>query len=91
MDWKFIAFECELCMYYEICLRHRFYIFRSVDPMLKPFQPLRREFPPQALLPRSCRSCSSTMLLALKSLSSLLLHTKFTDLGNQIDRTGNPF
>ena len=26
MDWKFIAFECELCMYYEICLRHRFYL-----------------------------------------------------------------
>ena len=94
MDWKLMALECELCMYYEICLRHRFYIFRSVDPMLKPFQLLRREFPPQALRtpPSFLQVLQFYHALGLKIaiiITALLFYSKFTDLGNQIDHTGN--
>ena len=62
--WSWIL-KCELCMYHEICLHHRFYLFRGLVPMLKPFQLLRREFPLQALL---VPTVTSAMSLALKSL-----------------------
>ena len=73
MDWKLIAcdrvwswiLKCELCMYHEICLHHRFYFFRGLVPMLKRFQLLRQEFPLQALL---VPAVTSAMFLALKSL-----------------------
>ena len=38
-----------LCMYCEIYLHHRFYLFRSLAPMSKQFQLLRWEFQLQAL------------------------------------------
>ena len=84
MDWKLIAcdrawswiLKCELCMYHEICLHHRFYLFRDLVPMLKPFPLLRREF--------HCKHSSfrpvvtSAMFLAFKIALILLLRHFWT-------------
>ena len=61
----------EICMYCEIYLHHQFYLFRSLAPMLKQIQLLKWEF--QLHWHWNPRSCSSAMLLALKSISFFCL------------------
>ena len=58
-------------LYYEICLHHRFYLFRSLAPiMLKQFQLLRQEFQLQALKSSFLQFCHA---LGLKIALILLL------------------
>ena len=54
----------EICMYCEIYLHHRFYLFQSLAPMLKQFQLLRKEFQLQALKSWFLQFCHALVKMA---------------------------
>ena len=65
--WSPVIMNFEMwIMYHEICLHHRFYLFRDLVAVLKPFQLLRQEFPLQALLVRKKYAVVSIRTAALQ-------------------------
>ena len=87
MNWRSWILKCELCMYHEICLHRRFYLFLVLVPMLPPFHLLRPEFPLQALL---VPAVTFDMFLALKSVFILLLRHFWTlNVSSLKQRKGN--
>ena len=67
--------DFEICMYCEIYLHHQFYLFQSLAPMLKQFQPLRWEFQLQELKSSFLQFCHA---LGLKIDLILLLRHFWT-------------
>ena len=83
--WSWIL-KCELCMYHEIFLHHRFYLFRGLVAMLKPFSAETRIS--TASTPRSCRNFCHTFGLKI-ALILLLRHFWTLNFSSLKQRKGN--
>ena len=81
----------DLCMYCEIYLHHQFYLFRSLAPMSKQFQPLRWEFQLQALKSSFLQFCYALglkidLILLLRHFWTLDYLTFKQQKGNKIHK-----
>ena len=89
MDWKFIAFECELCMYYEICLRHRFLYLSKCRSNVKTISTAEAGISTTSTPPSFLQVLQFYHALGLKIAIIITAFVYKIYLGNQIDRTGN--
>ena len=83
--WSWIL-KCELCMYHEIFLHHRFYLFRGLVAMLKPFSAETRIS--TGSTPRSCRNFCHIFGLKI-ALILLLRHLWTLNFSSLKQRKGN--